>query len=218
MDSPSAHPAGHDCCGKSATASGTAPVAVAETPSAQPSCCHAAGGVAVDVPAATRVPTPGEVLYVCPMCPGVESAVPGACPRCGMALERAVPVATVGDDPELVDMRRRFGWAVAFTVPLVVLAMGGMLGGMPRALTGPTSGWLQFALATPVVLWCGAPLLHRGWLSLRSRSFNMFTLIGLGVAVAYGFSALAVMFPQVVPHAFRPVSYTHLTLPTSDLV
>ena len=120
-----------------------------------------------------------------------------------MALERAVPVAMAGDDPELVDMRRRFGWAVVFSVPLVALAMGGMLGGLPRALTGPTSGWLQFALATPVVLWCGAPLLQRGWRSLRSRSFNMFTLIGLGVAVAYGFSALAVMLPQLVPHAFR---------------
>jgi len=170
------------------------------------------------VPAATRVPAPGEVLYVCPMCPGVESPAPGACPRCGMALERAVPVATAGDDPELVDMRRRFAWAVAFTVPLVVLAMGGMLGGMPRALTGPTSGWLQFALATPVVLWCGAPLLQRGWLSLRSRSFNMFTLIALGVAVAYGFSALAVMFPQVVPHAFRHGESTGLYFESAAMI
>jgi heavy metal translocating P-type ATPase len=137
------------------------------------------------------------------MCPGVENPVPGACPKCGMALERAVPAATAGDDPELVDMRRRFGWAVVFSLPLMALAMGGMLGGLPRALTGPTSGWLQFALATPVVLWCGAPLLQRGWRSLRSHSFNMFTLIGLGVAVAYGFSALAVMLPQLVPQAFR---------------
>ena len=203
MDSPSAHPTGHDCCGKPASTPGTAPVVVAEIPTAQPSCCHAAGGVAVDVPAATRVPAPGEVLYVCPMCPGVESAVPGACPRCGMALERAVPVAAAGDDPELRDMQRRFRWAVVFTMPLVALAMGGMLSWLPRALTGPASGWLQFALATPVVLWCGAPLLQRGWLSLRARSFNMFTLIGLGVAVAYGFSALAVMLPQLVPQAFR---------------
>jgi len=152
---------------------------------------------------AVRVLAPGEVLYVCPMCPGVESAVPGACPKCGMALERAVPVAAAGDDPELRDMQRRFRWAVVFTMPLVALAMGGMLSWLPRALTGPASGWLQFALATPAVLWCGAPLLQRGWSSLRSRSFNMFTLIGLGVAVAYGFSALAVLFPKVVPHAFR---------------
>ncbi len=143
------------------------------------------------------------MLYVCPMCPGVESAVPGACPKCGMALERAVPLATAGDDPELLDMQRRFRWAVVFTVPLVALAMGGMLGWLPGALGGAASGWLQYALATPVVLWCGAPLLQRGWSSLHSRSFNMFTLIALGVAVAYGFSALAVMFPQVVPHAFR---------------
>ncbi|MBK7902008.1 MAG: copper-translocating P-type ATPase [Proteobacteria bacterium] len=218
MDSPSGHPVGHDCCGKSAPAPGATIVAVAEIPAAQPTCCHAADGGAIDMPAAARVPAPGEVLYVCPMCPGVESPVPGACPRCGMALERAVPVATTEDDPELVDMRRRFGWAVAFTVPLMALAMGGMLDGLPRALTGLTSGWLQFALATPVVLWCGAPLLQRGWNSLRSRSFNMFTLIALGVAVAYGFSALAVIFPQVVPHAFRHGESTGLYFESAAMI
>ncbi len=152
------------------------------------------------------------------MCPGVESAVPGACPKCGMALERAVPVATTGDDPELLDMRRRFRWAVVFTVPLVALAMGGMLGWLPRALGGAASSWLQFALATPVVLWCGAPLLQRGWNSLRSRSFNMFTLIALGVAVAYGFSALAVMFPRVVPHAFRHGEATSLYFESAAMI
>jgi Cu+-exporting ATPase len=120
-----------------------------------------------------------------------------------MALERAVPVATTGDDPELRDMQRRLRWAVVFTVPLVALAMGGMFSGMPSALTGPAGGWLQFALAAPVVLWCGAPLLQRGWSSLRARSFNMFTLIALGVAVAFGFSAVAVLFPQLVPPAFH---------------
>jgi Cu+-exporting ATPase len=167
---------------------------------------------------AARVLAPGEVLYICPMCPGVESAVAGACPRCGMALERAVPVAAAGDDPELLDMQRRFRWAVVFTVPLVVLAMGGMLGGLPRALGGAVSGWLQFALATPVVLWCGAPLLQRGWNSLRTRSFNMFTLIGLGVAVAYGFSALAAMFPRFVPHAFRHGEMTGLYFESAAMI
>jgi Cu+-exporting ATPase len=135
-----------------------------------------------------------------------------------MALERAVPVASPGDDPELLDMQRRFRWAVAFTVPLVALAMGGMLGGLPRALTGPVSGWLQLALATPVVLWCGAPLLQRGWASLRSRSFNMFTLIGLGVAVAYVFSTLAAMFPRVVPHAFRHGETTGLYFESAAMI
>ncbi len=158
------------------------------------------------------------MLYVCPMCPGVESAVPGACPSCGMALERAMPVAMGQDDPELLDMQRRFRWALAFTVPLVVVAMGGMLGGLPPALAGPSSGWLQFALATPVVLWCGAPLLQRGWTSLRLRRFNMFTLIGLGVAVAYGFSAVAAMFPRVVPHAFRHGETTGLYFESAAMI
>ena len=144
------------------------------------------------------------------MCPGVESPVPGACPKCGMALERAMPLAQAGADPELLDMQRRFGWAVLFTVPLVALAMGGMLWDLPRPLQGVTSRWLQFALVTPVVLWCGAPLLQRGWLSLRTRSFNMFTLIALGVAAAYGFSALAVLLPRAVPHAFRQGEATGL--------
>ncbi len=115
-------------------------------------------------------------------------------------------------------MQRRFRWAVAFTVPLVALSMGGMLGGLPRALTGPVGGWLQLALATPAVLWCGAPLLQRGWASLRSRSFNMFTLIGLGVAVAYGFSALSTMFPRVVPQAFRHGETTGLYFESAAMI
>jgi len=120
-----------------------------------------------------------------------------------MALERAIPVAIAGDDPELLDMRQRLRWAVVFTVPLIALAMAGMFGWLPAALRHGSAGWLQLALATPVVFWCGAPLLQRGWHSLRGRRFNMFTLIALGVAVAYGFSVLAVLFPAAIPHAFR---------------
>jgi len=120
-----------------------------------------------------------------------------------MALERAIPVATTGDDPELLDMRQRLRWAVVFTVPLIALAMAGMFGWLPAALRVGSAGWLQLALATPVVAWCGAPLLQRGWHSLRGRRFNMFTLIALGVAVAYGFSVLALLFPAAIPRAFR---------------
>jgi Cu+-exporting ATPase len=179
----------HDCCHK------PAPVAAPQA------CCHGAAGGA---PVAAQVSSAaGAALYICPMCAGVASAVPGPCPHCGMALERAIPVATAGDDPELLDMRQRLRWAVVFTVPLLVIAMGGMLGWLPTALSGPASGWLQLALATPVVFWCGAPLLQRGWHSLPGRRFNMFTLIALGVAVAYGFSVLAVLFPAAIPHAFR---------------
>jgi len=145
----------------------------------------------------------GAFRYVCPMCPDVESDRPGACPSCGMALELAMPTLEQGEDPELADMRRRFWIAAALTMPLVAAAMSGMVGGSPGWLTVTRSAWVQLLLATPVVLWCGWPLLERGWQSLRTRHLNMFTLIGLGVAVAYGFSVVATRVPAVVPHAFR---------------
>jgi Cu+-exporting ATPase len=144
-----------------------------------------------------------SAAYICPMCPGVGSDVPGACPHCGMALEPAMPTLAVGDDPELVDMRRRFRIALALTVPLLVLAMGGMAGWLPGSLTGPLNGWLQLLLAAPVVLWCGWPLLERGARSIATRRLNMFTLIGLGVAVAFLFSTVSLVAPGAVPHAFR---------------
>ena len=152
------------------------------------------------------------------MCPGVESPVPGSCPKCGMALEPAVPVASTGEDPELLDMRRRFRIALAFTVPLVGLEMIGMAGRAPAVLAGPLAAWLQFALATPVVLWCGWPLLVRGARSIVSRSLNMFTLIGLGVAVAYGFSVVALLAPGVVPEAFREGRHATLYFESAAMI
>jgi P-type Cu+ transporter len=152
------------------------------------------------------------------MCPGVESAVAGACPKCGMALQIALPVVAAGDDPELLDMRQRLRWSIVFTVPLVALAMTAMMGWLPGRLAGQTGAWLQLALATPVVLWFGLPLQQRGWRSLRSGNFNMFTLIGLGVAVAYGFSVLAVLFPQLVPHAFRHGGTTALYFESAAMI
>jgi Cu+-exporting ATPase len=120
-----------------------------------------------------------------------------------MALEPAMPTVAAGDDPELVDMRRRFWISLALTVPLVLLAMGGMAGWLPPSLSGAANGWLQLALATPVVLWCGWPLLERGARSLVTRHLNMFTLIGLGIGVAYLFSLVSLLAPQLVPHAFQ---------------
>jgi len=180
----------HDCCHAPAVPEQATPPA--------PDCCHA--GTVTPV---ARVARPGQSHYFCPMCPGIESAVPGTCPKCGMALESANPAATAGADPEFLDMRRRFLVALALTLPLIALAMATMLGWNPAGLTAATTGWIQFALATPVVLWCGWPLLERGARSVATRHFNMFTLIGLGVAVAYGYSVVATVAPGIVPHAFR---------------
>jgi Cu+-exporting ATPase len=120
-----------------------------------------------------------------------------------MALEAAMPTADGAEDPELVDMRRRFGIALALTLPLVVVEMAAMSGSLPRSIGRLGLPWLQLLLATPVVFWCGWPLFTRGWRSIVHRSPNMFTLIGLGVAVAYGFSTLATLVPQLVPAVFR---------------
>jgi Cu+-exporting ATPase len=120
-----------------------------------------------------------------------------------MALEASTPAAGHGEDPELADMRRRFWIALALSVPLVALEMAAMGGLLRAAAAGRGLTWVQMLLATPVVLWCGRPLLERGWRSIANRSPNMFTLIGLGVTVAYGFSVFATLAPAVVPPAFR---------------
>ena len=138
--------------------------------------------------------------YVCPMHPEIVRAEPGSCPICGMALEPRT--ATLDEDnPELRDMTRRFVASAVLTAPLVVYSMAEMLGaavGPPRALT-----WIQLALATPVVLWAGWPLLVRGMRSIVSRRLNMFTLIGIGIAAAYGFSLIATLAPGALPPAFH---------------
>jgi Cu+-exporting ATPase len=180
----------HDCC--HAPAPVTAPQA----------CCHA-GEATPAPPAAHPVSRATGAAYVCPMCPGVGSDVPGSCPRCGMALEAALPVVGQGEDPELVDMRRRFRVALAFTVPLVAWEMAAMMGRLPAGLSGAVAAWVQLLIATPVVAWCGWPLIERAWRSLANRSLNMFTLIGLGVVVAYGFSVLVTLAPRLVPEVFR---------------
>jgi Cu+-exporting ATPase len=120
-----------------------------------------------------------------------------------MALEPAMPTISTGEDPELTDMRRRFRLALGFTVPLVAWEMAAMTGVLPSALRGGAATWLQLLLATPVVLWCGWPLLTRAWRSIANRSLNMFTLIGLGVAVAFGYSVIVTLAPDLVPQAFR---------------
>ena len=141
--------------------------------------------------------------YTCPMHPEIVRDEPGACPKCGMALE---PVSVVVEDenPELVDMTRRFRVSLALTLPVFVIAMGPMLG-LPvgRLASAQTLSWLELLLATPVVLWCGWPFFERGWHSIVNRSLNMFTLIAIGTGVAYAYSVVATFLPGVFPDSFR---------------
>ncbi len=146
-----------------------------------------------------------DAIYTCPMHLEVEQVGPGICPKCGMALELKEAGAGAEDDTELNDMTRRFRIALALTLPVFVLAMGGMVPGDPigRMLPPPVSRWLELLLATPVVLWAGLPFFKRGWQSLVTRNLNMFTLIAVGTGTAYAYSVEAVLFPAVFPKSFR---------------
>jgi Cu+-exporting ATPase len=143
--------------------------------------------------------------YTCPMHPEVVQDGPGSCPKCGMALVPMVPTAAAEEgDHELRDMTRRFWVSAALSVPLVFIAMAPYLGVMqPFGLAPKARSLLEFALGTPVVLWGGWPFFEKFWLSLKHRSPNMYTLIGLGVGVAYAFSVLAVFAPGLFPAEFR---------------
>ena len=137
------------------------------------------------------------------MHPQIVRDAPGSCPLCGMAL---VPIAGTGeaDDSELRDLTRRFWIGTVLTIPLVVLAMAPMIGiAEPFGLAPRSRGWVEFVLGTPVVLWVGGPILKKFWLSLAHRSLNMYTLIGLGVGLAYLFSLVATFIPGLFPHEFR---------------
>ena len=213
----------------------------------RPACCsHAGDGSAAPREGAgegamvARVP-PGT-KWICPMDPEVESDAPGACPKCGMALEPALPAAPAtktewtcpmhpevvreepgacplcgmaleprtvdveeGPNPEYLDMRRRFWISVPLAAATLVLAMGEMIPGDPlgRWLSPQLRLWLQLAFATPVATWAAWPFYQRAVASVVNRSLNMFTLIGLGVGVAYGFSLFALLFPALLPHTMR---------------
>jgi P-type Cu+ transporter len=182
-----------------------------------------------------------EATYTCPMHPEMRETKPGACPKCGMSLERTTPSATekkteytcpmhpqiVRDSPgtcpicgmaleqrlvvleeenhELKDMRRRFWVSVVLTAPVFAIGMSEFVPGRPleKFVSMRTLEWLELALATPVVLWCGWPFFVRGWQSIINRSLNMFTLISLGVAVAYVYSVIATLFPAIFPETLR---------------
>ncbi len=185
----------------------------------------------------TATPAAASTVYVCPMHPEVRQDKPGSCPKCGMALEREVPVAITQTEyicpmhpeivraepgscpicgmalepravtleeehnPELTDMQRRFWVSLALTLPIVVLAMSDLLpgGSVQEMISTELGTWLQLALAAPVVLWGGWPFFQRGWASIVNRHLNMFTLIALGTAAAFGFSLFATLFPSLLP-------------------
>ncbi len=151
---------------------------------------------------------PPGTQYTCPMHPEIVRSAPGTCPKCGMALEPRVASAEEGPSRELVDMSRRFWIGLVITIPLLVLAMGDYLPGRPfeRWVSAPTMGWIELALATPVVVWGGWPFFVRFWQSLLNRSLNMFTLIGLGVGVAYLYSVVATLGPALFPASLRDPS------------
>lgn len=153
-----------------------------------------------------------DQVYTCPMHPDVVRDGPGACPICGMALEPRTVSLTEEENPELVDMTRRFWICLALTVPIFLIGMSDFLPGRPleRVVSMSTQGWIEFVLATPVVLWGGWPFFVRAWQSLVNRSLNMFTLIGLGVAVAYVYSVIARFFPNAFPASFREMGQVPL--------
>jgi Cu+-exporting ATPase len=153
-------------------------------------------------PAAAPAPADMDAIYTCPMHPEIRQKGPGACPICGMALEPATVSLDEGPNPELVDMSRRLWIAVAFGLPVMAYAMWTMVAGS-HATASPLANWLQLAAATPVVCYAGAPFFERAWQSLVNRSPNMFTLIGIGVGAAYGYSVAATIAPQIFPEGFR---------------
>src|SRR5215813_181198 len=143
--------------------------------------------------------------YTCPMHPEIVHERPGSCPICGMALEPRAITATEEENPELTEMTRRFWVSVFLTLPVFLIGMNDLLPGRPfeRVASMDVLGWIQLVLATPVVLWCGWPFFVRAWQSVINRSPNMFTLIGLGVAVAYVYSLIAKTAAGVFPDSFK---------------
>lgn len=145
-----------------------------------------------------------ELIYTCPMDPEIQQKGPGTCPICGMALEPAEASSEKVENPELLDFIKRLKISAIFAIPLLLFAMSDLIPGQPIQMALPH--WLysgvQLFLATPVVLWAGLPFFKRGWISIRTRKLNMFTLIAIGTGIAYGFSLLATFFPTIFPKSF----------------
>ena len=154
-------------------------------------------------PSLDASPVPEGTIYTCPMHPQVRQSGPGFCPICGMALEPELVAGEAAPNPELADMTRRFWTGLVLTLPVLALEMGGHLTNLHVLLGQTWSNWLQFIFATPVVLWAGWPFFVRGWQSLVTRNLNMFTLIAMGIGVAWLYSMVAILLPGLFPPAFR---------------
>ena len=152
---------------------------------------------------APKAPVPEGAIYTCPMHPQIRQAGPGSCPICGMALEPEVASLDAPPNPELADMTRRFWVGLVLALPAVVLEMGGHLVGGHGFVDQTLSNWIQLVFATPVVVWAGWPFFVRGWQSLVTRNLNMFTLIAMGTGVAYVYSLVGTVAPNIFPATFR---------------
>lgn len=146
---------------------------------------------------------PEGTVYTCPMHPQIRQIGPGNCPICGMTLEPVVATAETGPSEEYRDMQRRFWVGLVLSLPVLALEMGGHLTNLHMLLGSQTSNWLQMILATPVVLWAGWPFFQRGWQSVVTRHLNMFTLIAMGTGVAWIYSVVATVLPDIFPATFR---------------
>jgi len=166
--------------------------------------CHYANHAPVGAkPSPAAPPVPKGTIYTCPMHPQIRQVGPGFCPICGMALEPEFVAGEAAPNPELADMTRRFWIGLVLTLPVLALEMGGHLTNLHVLLGQTWSNWLQFIFATPVVLWAGWPFFVRGWQSLVTRNLNMFTLIAMGIGVAWLYSMVAILLPGLFPPAFR---------------
>jgi len=151
------------------------------------------------IPSEAELKADAIALYACPMHPEVDRKGPGACPKCGMALEPRTVRPLEEENPELLEMRKRFRISLILTAPVLLMAMSEML----RGSMLPHTVWYQFILATPVVIWGGWPFFVRGWASIVNRSLNMFTLIAVGTGTAYVYSVIATLIPESLPYSFR---------------
>ncbi len=170
----------------------------------QTGCCSADSHHGQTPRPKSSPPPPAEgVIFTCPMHLQIRQVGPGVCPICGMALEPELPAADVAPNPEVADMTRRFWVGLVLAIPVFALEMGGHLTNLHALLGQNWSNWLQLVFATPVVLWAGWPFFVRGWQSLVTRNLNMFTLIAMGIGVAWLYSVIAILLPGMFPPAFR---------------